>query len=441
MKKSNLHLRIMLILLALGFSSITCAQVDFSVNSFQRAEFNNGFGQLIGDNQDPIGFIGQRFRIQADYRTDNVRFFASVQDIRVWGAVPTTKLADGFLSMHEAFTEIDIHKRWQIKLGRQELNYDNARFLGNLDWAFQARAHDAVLLRYSKESNKLDLGFAYNQNTMNLFAQPFLVPGHYRAAQFARYENEFKNLKFAVLFWNNGVEQVNYNDLGEVEQMSIRYAQTIGIPKLIYKIKEVEFSGFYYHQLGRDGQNNRVDAFDLSAHFQWKRAVKGNSNGFTATLGFEILSGTSNTDETGVNRSFDPMYGTNHIHNGYLDYFFVAGRANDGLGLQDFFAKFKYDFSSSFFTSINVHQFATAADFYDQNGDKMDDFLGTEIDLTIGKIFNPSLSIQLGYSHLFATNTLERIQANINPSGIQQWGYVMLIYRPKMKNRFVGLLF
>jgi hypothetical protein len=182
MSASKIFYRVFFILALQLFTIKTDGQVSFSANSFQRAEFNNGFGQLISEDQKPAAFIGQRLRLQADYTDERIRIFANMQDIRVWGAVPTTKLSDGFLSFHEAYTEITLTDHWKVKFGRQELNYDNARFLGNLDWAFQARAHDAALIMYARNNMKFDAGAAYNQEHMTLFAQPFLVPGHYRAA-------------------------------------------------------------------------------------------------------------------------------------------------------------------------------------------------------------------------------------------------------------------
>ena len=36
-----------------------------------------------------------------------------------------------------------MNEKFAFKVGRQEINYDDARIFGNVDWAMQARSHDA----------------------------------------------------------------------------------------------------------------------------------------------------------------------------------------------------------------------------------------------------------------------------------------------------------
>ncbi|TAE59133.1 MAG: hypothetical protein EAY68_11020, partial [Bacteroidetes bacterium] len=52
-----------------------------------------------------------------------------------------------------------------FKVGRQEINYDDARLLGNLDWLQQGRRHDAAILKLTHKGYSFDLGGAFNQNT------------------------------------------------------------------------------------------------------------------------------------------------------------------------------------------------------------------------------------------------------------------------------------
>ena len=114
------------------------SQAQFSIGGqiLQRSEFRNGYGKLIDTVQDPAAFIGHRARLQVTYTHEKVRFFVSAQDVRTWGSTPQINATDGLLSVHEAWGEIQLDSSWVLKLGRQELNYDNSRFLGNLDWAF-----------------------------------------------------------------------------------------------------------------------------------------------------------------------------------------------------------------------------------------------------------------------------------------------------------------
>ncbi len=54
---------------------------------------------------------------------------------------------------------------FSIKIGRQELVYDDERLLGNSDWVQQARRHDAIVLKMIQNGWQLDIGSAFNQSS------------------------------------------------------------------------------------------------------------------------------------------------------------------------------------------------------------------------------------------------------------------------------------
>jgi hypothetical protein len=112
----------------------------------------------------------------------------------------------------------------------------------------------------------------------------------------------------------------------------------------------------------------------------------------------------------------------------------------NAVGLQDYFLCLRFGPNNKFFLSLNAHQFLAAADVY-EGTDKLNTTLGTELDFTSGYIFNDVVSLQVGYSQFFAATTFEYLQGVGNPSSVQNWGYIALLVRPNMKNRFVGLLF
>lgn len=411
------------------------AQFSVGGQLLSRVEYRNGYGVVVEEGQKPYFGIGQRTRIHFQYDHERVKLYCSVQDVRAWGSTSQANQSDDFLSVHEAFAEIFIGKFWAAKLGRQELNYDNVRFLGSLDWALQARAHDFALVKFEKEKMKLHIGAGYNQAKESLVMEPYTINNQYKTAQLLRYENQWGSLELSFLFWNNGLEQDNQGKL------NIRYSQTVGLPTLRYKAGRFIFSGFYYHQSGRDGTNKKVNAYDVSlqaSHSIDLNKEKGRK--FQTTLGFEILSGTSQQPKDSINRSYNPFYGTNHAHNGYMDLFYVSNRHLNTVGLQDYFLRLRYDCSNNFFLSLNMHQFLAAADMFVSNK-KLSKPLGMELDLSIGYVVNDVVSLQGGYSQLFASRTLAATQEVSDPAALQNWGYVALLIRPNMKNRFVGLLF
>ncbi len=182
-------------------------------------------------------------------------------------------------------------------------------------------------------------------------------------------------------------------------------------------------------------------AYDLSAQATHQITFdeeKGSK--FQTTVGFEILSGTSQQSSDNVNHSYTPFYGTNHAHNGYMDFFYVGNRYLNTVGLQDYFLRLRYDPNNKFFLSLNAHQFLAAAEVF--NGtETLSNILGTELDFTSGYVFNDVVSLQVGYSQVFASSSFEYLQGVSNPSSLQNWGYMALLVRPNMKNRFTGLQF
>src|SRR5215469_6192388 len=155
------------------------AQLSLTGQLRVRTEYRNGYGTLETIGSQPAFLTSQRARINVNYRSSRIIFQASVQDVRVWGAdASTINNADGArLSVHEAWGELVLanardsglgHSPFEyfgIRIGRQELVYDDQRLLGNLDWLQQGRRHDAIVFRLSDKGWQADMGFGFNQNT------------------------------------------------------------------------------------------------------------------------------------------------------------------------------------------------------------------------------------------------------------------------------------
>ena len=120
--------------------------------------------------------------------------------------------------------------------------------------------------------------------------------------------------------------------------------------------------------------------------------------------------------------------------------FLWGGRHEQNAGLKDAFLRARYDFNSKLFIGANTHSFSTYGTVVNE-GKELSKNLGMEVDLSLGYLINEAVSVQSGYSQLFASDTFEKLRGVQNPSDIQNWAYVMMIYRPTMKNKFIGLLF
>ena len=143
----------MMLLIAICCSLTARSQLTVSGQLRTRTEFRDGLGTLISKNNKPAFFTSQRSRLTFNYKTNRVIFQTSLQDVRVWGQdASTISNADGNkLGVHEAWAEIVLSNKkdtsfqhspvdyFAVKVGRQELMYDDSRLLGSLDWRQQAR--------------------------------------------------------------------------------------------------------------------------------------------------------------------------------------------------------------------------------------------------------------------------------------------------------------
>ena len=144
-----------------------------------RTEVRDGFGNLVPKGSRPAIFTSQRTRLTFGYKWDRVTFGASIQDVRVWGQdASSISNADGSrLMLHEGWADVMLANKadttikfklvdqLSLKIGRQELSYDDVRLIGNLDWLQQARRHDMALLKLLHHGWQVDIGYAFNQNT------------------------------------------------------------------------------------------------------------------------------------------------------------------------------------------------------------------------------------------------------------------------------------
>jgi hypothetical protein len=170
-------------LLTMVLCSITMfaakAQFTFTGQLRTRTEVRNGLGNLVPKGSKAAVFTSQRTRLIFGYKWDRLTFGVSVQDVRVWGQdASSVSNADGNrLMLHEGWAELTLANKadttirfrmldaLSIKIGRQELSYDDVRLIGNLDWLQQGRRHDMALLKTVHKGWQVDIGYAYNQNS------------------------------------------------------------------------------------------------------------------------------------------------------------------------------------------------------------------------------------------------------------------------------------
>jgi len=149
-------------------SSNLLAQFTLSGDIRPRAEYRNGYKTLVSPNHDAAAFVDQRTRMNLNFMSQSYRVKVSLQDIRVWGSQPQLNTTDGLTSLHEGWGEVFFDTKYALKVGRQEIAYDDQRIFGSVGWAQQARSHDAAVFKVNSEDYTAHIGAAYNQDGASL---------------------------------------------------------------------------------------------------------------------------------------------------------------------------------------------------------------------------------------------------------------------------------
>ncbi len=409
----------------LFFSTINLTGQTLDVDADVRArfEYRHGYNTLFPNNTEPAAFVNQRTRLNMGYKAEKLELFVAVQDVSTWGDTRQILPIDGNDSffLFQAWAQLNLNENWSTKLGRQVISYDDQRIFGELDWAMQGRFHDAAIIKYKKGSVIVDVGGAFSQEQPTNEGNTFNIQGFftYKSMQYAYLKKSWERSSASFLFLNTGFQNFTGDENNIPDGVS--YRQTAG-SYFKFPIQKVNFSGSVYYQFGKANATTDLAAYQVSIEGTYK------TNKIVYGLGYELLSGTDQDGES-KNKSFFPLYGTNHKFNGFMDYFYVDNHANN-VGLSDFYAKAVITTGEKSNVLIKGHYFAASADL---NGDA-NKYLGTEIDLVFTQKLMSFVKLNIGYSHMFASESMSLIKDGRPNDNTNNWGWVRLIINPKLFN-------
>ena len=385
----------------------------------QRFEIRNGYRTLVPDDTSPSFFINNRVRLNFDFKSKYVDAYISVQDARIWGEYGGTN-RKGSINLFEGYAVVPIVKGLSTKIGRQRIMYDNQRLFAQNDWRVWARAHDAARLSYKSEKSEVEGIIAFNQLSETNFGTSYIseTGEDYKLLNIFWFKQNFKNgFTLSLIHAGDGFEAITpdkklkmrYTDGGRIEwQKKKWYLTTAG-----------------YIQYGKTTADKKI----LSWYLQPEIKFTGLKN-TTFRLGAEILSGQNVADnDTAKFNSFVPLYGVAHRFNGYMDQFtrFPADTKNGGLIDPYFYVDYKLNEKIGF--SSNFHYFASAQNLV-KSGESLNKTLGFEHDILFN--YNPHkiIGLEIGYSYLLPTESLEYIK-NTTTNKFNQWAYVQLTIKPE----------
>lgn len=384
-----------------------------------RPEYRRGYKVLAADSSKGAFFIAQRARLILDYRKDKVACYASIQDSRTWGDEEQKKDIGG-LQANELWFEWALLKGLSVKMGRQELAYDDHRILGNLDWGNLTISHDALLVKFNNDNKgfKWHLGGAYNQSGEPLYEKRYTLK-NYKYLGFTWLKKDLPKTHSTLS------AMAVLNGMASADSLSNRTLASI-TSGLIYNYKHEAWKAVMgvYYQAGKTSSNLDISAYMLNMYAEYRK-----NKVFTA-LGADVLSGDSDNTPANKSENFSTLYATNHKFYGYMDYFLDIPTDTKQRGLMDFYWRVGFTPHKNMAVSLDTHAFSLAQN-RNNTAEKTGKYLGTEFDLLFDYRSSDMVSLQAGYSMMFATESMELLKGG-NAGTYNGWAYVMVKVSPTL---------
>lgn len=284
-------------------------------------------GQVRSKPPETTWRVPQRTRLQADARWRGLRGFVQVQDVRDWGAAPSTISTPATTGIHQGYLELSGKRgdaEGMIRIGRQEHSLGSMRMVGTAPWNPHMRSFDAVRLRGAHGPFSVDVAgallrtpgrFTYvddegAERTIEHGAEGLLMTSFGVAA------HEAAQLEAYLLVRN----QMPTADEPNVDRLVLSPgARLTGKP---WRGLHYDLEG--YVQTGRwDGRGHGawLGAGTLGYRFRVDGEPLLELGGVVATGGGCDQAGESATCDRGPNHDFDGFFGARHRFLGIVDAF------------------------------------------------------------------------------------------------------------------------
>ncbi len=426
-----------LIITSSAFESMA-QSINISAIIRPRFEVQYGYRFPPDTSSIPQILVSQRTRLNALYNDEHFSAFASLQDARIWGdEVIATDIAS--LGLHEAWGQYKFNKQIALRVGRQELVYDNKRLVTDGHWIQQGRAYDAAVLKIGFGTGwRIDAGGSYNQQTNNYFGT-FYNLGNPKTLDFLwiNKSNTDSLFKYSISAMGLGDGYQTPDSTG----VFMRYTYGLNT-SFNHNFWGINLEG--YRQSGKTRTINQsgnivpdsfqtVKAYMFSVN-PWIQPIKNLQIG----VGLDYLSGSDALDTThsGTTNMFNSQYGAAHRFYGKMDLFFNLPASTRNGGLADAYLNLKYNYKGWEF-SPEFHYFSLQNNVEDVEnpGVPLDKHLGSEIDIIVVKDLTKQVNLNTGFCMFFPTRTIEFTKTSTfsqigGPTITGAWFYVMLTFKP-----------
>lgn len=431
MKRTRLKM-LLLLTGALFVASQYAQAVDFKFSGSirPRVEFVDTGAQGQGVGQQKTHTTMQtRLNVKAIVDADTSAFI-QLQDVRTWGgelvtgAPPSitqtgTSVRANGLDFHQAYLQLNnvLDSGLNLKIGRQEMAFDEHRLIGTIGWIQQAQAFDAV--RGDVNLGALGLTAFYAQ-TLAKDSHPTLQLGgnNTLGGNASTFESSFSGLRATVKLGDKGDRITPYI------YYALNPSRTGAGPDVVPDVAQnIKYAGLYAakhfgsvrvrldgaYEFGKKSATVDLQAYMITASIGTKLDI---ANGAGVSFWFDYLSGDDGLDPT-KDKTFDTPYATNHKFYGHIDKFLNIPTG----GLIDYALKLWLKPAPKFKIVVHGHVFRSPQAVVSDLGKEID----TQIHYTLAK--NTKLS--LGYSRFFKGD-IGAVGVAGNPAVNSNWAFGMI---------------
>lgn len=370
-----------------------------------------------------------KYRVTADYKRSWLEVKLSPQFSGIWG------LGSAGLSLYEGWAKMQTKKGLFAQIGRQELDYDNERIIGNDDWTMTAPTHDVLKLGFDGESHKVHLMAAYNQDADNMdngahYYSGGLQPYKTMQTLWYHYDTPKKMFGISLLGMNIGMQSVRDNE------PNVTYFQQLVGTYMAFRRKYWSLEGEFYYQMGKQEHGLPIDAFMAAV----KATVKP-SEIFNIFAGYDYLSGDKffavpadghlgmvHHDKI---RAFNAVFGSHHQFYGAMDFFYLDNFYRGfSPGLQNLYVSGDVSPVDGLDLNAAYHYYAIATNLDYLNSKT----LGHEVDFTVSYAFSKAVSLSGGYTYMHGSETMTILQEiqEVTEQRNLHWGWLMLSVKPTL---------
>jgi len=415
--KNKIQKQIIIVLFATIFlPELIQAQFTMTGEYRPRFEYRNGYKELGDSSTLPAYIAAQRTRGGFKFKNDNLEAAFTLQDSRVWGEVkPKDDLAS--VQVYEAWFELPLSKVFKLKIGRQEVKYDDERLLSSANWNNVGTTHDLAMLKYKGKDMDIHCGMAYN-NASEIYHGANYAVKTYKTLNYL-WINKKLNKEFSLSFLDVA------DGFNKEESVDVIYLRnTVGIFGE-YKNDSLGLTvnGSGYYQSGKNKAGTEIGAFLFSLKADFFITKK-----LDILAGYDYYSGNDYTDTANEKVNyFSNLYGSGHRFLGSMDYF-TAPEHTAGAGITDIFGGIGYKITDKWSSQLFYHSFAISGeipDFTSATLTGVDKGLASEIDLLFILKLNQMVNINFGYSTLMGKETLSLVQLG-DYKKTSHWGFVMI---------------